>query len=178
MLGDSTGTPAETTHHEAKNMVLLQNYLDPAHVAFDLPVASRKRLFEEFATILTSGQTNRGEDEQRQACEEVFEILLERERLGCTALGQGIALPHGRLASLSKPIISVARLKAPIDYDAPDGVPVWLAVCLMVPVDADEIHLGLLATLSARFSNEALVKDVRSAQTADEIYRLFLGAPP
>lgn len=158
--------------------VLLQDYLDPVHVVLDLSVASRKRLFEELATVLTSGQDGYDEEEREQAWESVFEVLLERERLGCTALGRGIALPHGRLNGLDKPVISVARLKDPVDYDAPDGNPVWLAVCLLVPSDADEIHLGLLAALSSRLSNESLVDGILSAQSVSEVHRLFSGAPP
>ena len=161
--------------HGSKNAVLPRDYLDPAHVVLDLPVASRKRLFEELATVLTSGQEEGDEEEQEQAWEKVFEVLLERERLGCTALGQGIALPHGRLNGLRRPVISIIRLKDPIDYDAPDGKPVWLAICLLVPADANEIHLGLLAALSSRLSNELFVEGILSAQSATEVYRLFSG---
>ncbi|MYD77009.1 MAG: PTS sugar transporter subunit IIA [Gammaproteobacteria bacterium] len=153
------------------------DYLDPAHVVVDLDVSSRKRLFEEIARVVTEN----GSGTEIQAMlpltpERVFETLHERERLGSTGIGKGIGLPHGRLKNLSEPIIAMVRLESPIEYAAPDCEPVWFIVCLLVPEDANEVHLNLLAELAKRLDDSGFVSLIREAKTSDEIMQLFSGA--
>ena len=159
------------------------SFLKPEQVVSNLCVASRKRLFERFSELIASrfsddltdsesADTYEGAEEVLSA-ESIFETLHDRERLGCTALGKGIALPHGRIAGLSAPVIAVARLEKPISYDAPDGVPVWIAVCLLVPSDANDVHLQLLASLASRFSDDKFVHEVQSADSDSDLYKLF-----
>jgi PTS system nitrogen regulatory IIA component len=148
-------------------------YLTPSRVVVDLPVASRKKLFEKFATMIAGEGNGEPSDDSELERERIFETLHDRERLGCTGVGNGIALPHGRIENLEAPVICIARLQAPIDYDAPDGIPVWLAVCLLVPADANEVHLNILATLASRFSDGQFVEDARNARDRAELYNLF-----
>ena len=150
-------------------------YLHPERVVVNMPVASRKRLFENFAELITSNglDANPEQDEDIPDLEQIFATLHNRERLGSTGLGKGIALPHGRIDNLSEPVIAIAKLKDPIDYDAPDNIPVWLAVCLLVPTEANEIHLNLLSALATRFSDEEFVREVKETSTATELYNLF-----
>ena len=150
-------------------------YLHPERVVVDMLVASRKRLFENFAELITSCglSTTPEQDENIPDLEQIFATLHNRERLGSTGLGKGIALPHGRIDNLLQPVIAIAKLKDPIDYDAPDDVPVWLAVCLLVPTEANEIHLNLLSALATRFSDEEFVREVKETSTAPELYNLF-----
>jgi len=162
--------------------VAKSNFLKPEQVVANLCVASRKRLFERFSELIASrfslefkeseGADTSDEDEEVLSAESIFETLHDRERLGCTALGKGIALPHGRIAGLSAPVIAVARLEKPISYDAPDGVPVWIAVCLLVPSDANDVHLQLLASLASRFSDQKFVQEVQSADSDIDLYKL------
>ena len=142
------------------------------HVVADLCVASRKRLFEELAALLVNGG-HLDVAEEMPTETRVFSTLHDRERLGCTALGHGIAVPHGRLEGLNEPAIVVAKLREPVDYDAADRVPVWLAVCLLVPQDANEVHLNLLAALAAQFSDQSFIDRVKSSQTTDQLYEIF-----
>ena len=150
----------------------LGDFLHRDRVVADLCVASRKRLFEELATLLVdSGHLEVSGD--MPSVTRIFSTLHDRERLGCTALGQGIAVPHGRLEGLKQPAIVVARLREPVDYDSADGIPVWLAVCLLVPQDANEVHLNLLAALAAKFSDQGFIAGVRSCDSADDLYEVF-----
>ncbi|MDA7972634.1 MAG: PTS sugar transporter subunit IIA, partial [Gammaproteobacteria bacterium] len=100
--------------------VALGDFLDDARVVIDLDVASRKRLFERMAKLAASRGDGPGLDS-------VLSALTQREKLGSTGIGNGIALPHGRMDGFAEPLIAVARLKRAIHYDAPDGAPVWLA---------------------------------------------------
>ena len=94
-------------------------------------------------------------------------------------MGEGIALPHGRIEGISRPRIAIATLAEPVDYEAPDGLPVWFAACLIVPVDANETHLRLLAALATCLRDSAFVGKVRDASTAQALYQLFreIGVP-
>ena len=145
-------------------------FLRPELVVSGQEITSRKRLFE-YLSELISGV---GLDQEKTIDqEEIFTTLHDRERLGCTALGKGIAVPHGRLDGLTDPIIAIVSLESPIDYDAADGVPVWLVVCLLVPIEASELHLNLLASLVTRFEDDGFVGAVQAARTNQELYDLF-----
>lgn len=146
-------------------------YLNSSLVVVDLCVASRKRLFQEISKLIVS--VNPDTAISNLSADDIFNTLHERERLGSTAVGKGIAIPHGRVEGISEPIISITRLKSPIDYDAPDGVPVWFAVCLLVPEKANDTHLALLAALATLFNQDQMVDEIKQAQTADQLYRLF-----
>ncbi len=154
-------------------------YLHPGRVIVGLAIASRKRLFEEFAQLIArsihAGPANNAGDEimGRPDMEQIFATLYDRERLGSTGLGRGIALPHGRIDGLLEPVIAIARLANPIDYDAPDGLPVWLAVCLLVPTAASQTHLNLLAALAAKFNDDHFIGAAQEADSAGELYNLF-----
>ncbi len=152
--------------------LVLSRFLRPELVVSGLEVSSRKRLFEEFARLISS-QAQFIHCDDKPSVEKIFSALHDRERLGCTALGKGIALPHGRMPGLQEPLVSIARLKQPLDYDAPDGGLVWLAVCLLVPEDATELHLNILGALAARFDQNEFVNAVKIAEDRDALHALF-----
>ena len=104
---------------------------------------------------------------------EVYDCLLARERLGSTGLGQGIAIPHGRLAQGKKTLAAFLQLQNPVDYDAVDKRPVDLLFALIVPEDATDEHLQILAKLAEMFSQEQLVANLRKASTPQELYSLL-----
>src|SRR5512138_510502 len=97
-------------------MSLVGKLLAPSHVLLDLPVSSKKRLFEQAGLLF--------ENHDGIARSAVFDSLLARERLGSTALGQGVAIPHGRIKGLKEAIGAFVRLAQPVPFDAPDGQPV------------------------------------------------------
>jgi len=144
----------------------ISDFLRDDRVVIDLDVSSRKRLFEQMAKLVSSADDGPGLDT-------ILRTLTDRERLGCTGIGNGIALPHGRIENLVEPVIAIARLKHAIDYDAPDGVPVWFAVCLMVPSEAHQTHLELLAILATRFSTPGFIDQLKQSRTAAELSAHF-----
>jgi PTS system nitrogen regulatory IIA component len=144
----------------------LGDYMGADRVAVRMPVSSRKRLFEQLAELVSSEETG-------PPLDIVLQTLVERERLGCTGVGKGIALPHGRIEDLSAPVIAIATLEQPVDYEAPDGQPVWFAACLIVPTDATGIHLRILATLASCLGDEGFRDEAKAAASAQELYSRF-----
>ncbi|MDE2181805.1 MAG: PTS IIA-like nitrogen regulatory protein PtsN [Alphaproteobacteria bacterium] len=103
----------------------------------------------------------------------VFEVLTERERLGTTGVGQGIAIPHGRVADLDKIMGVFARLETPIAYDAVDNQPVDLVFMLLAPEGAGADHLKALARVSRLLRNQAACEKLRSASNAEVLYAIL-----
>ena len=103
----------------------------------------------------------------------IFETLLERERLGSTGMGQGIAIPHGRFVGLSRIFGVFARLEAPIEYDSIDDQPVDLVFALLAPEEAGADHLKALARVSRLLRNHVACEKLRAAGKPDVVYALL-----
>lgn len=130
--------------------------LEPGHVVAGLRATSRHGLLEALARLLAPP----GDDLA------VLEALTERETLGSTALGGGVALPHGRCPPLAAPVAAFARLARPLDFGAADGKPVDLVCALVTPSHFTEGHLSLLAEIATRFSEPATLVALRNAPDA------------
>src|SRR6185503_17450365 len=133
--------------HQAA-MTLVAKLLTLADVVLDLQVSSKKRLFEQVGLLF--------ENQHGLARSVVFDSLFARERLGSTGLGQGVAIPHGRIKGLKEALGAFIRVAQPVPFDAPDGNPVTLVFVLLVPEKATEKHLQLLSELAQMFSDKAL----------------------
>lgn len=118
------------------------------NVALDLDLSSKRRVFDEAGLLF--------QHHQGIARATVFDSLFARERLGSTGLGQGVAIPHGRIAKLGSPVGAFLRLKDPIPFEAPDGLPVKLLFFVLVPEKATEAHLQILASLAEMFADDAM----------------------
>jgi Hpr(Ser) kinase/phosphatase/PTS IIA-like nitrogen-regulatory protein PtsN len=105
----------------------------------------------------------------------VFDSLFAREKLGSTGLGQGVAIPHGRIKGLKEAVGAFLRLAAPVQFDAPDGKPVNLLFVLLVPEQATEQHLQILSELAQMFSDRAFREQLAAAADAAAIHALFTG---
>jgi PTS system nitrogen regulatory IIA component len=147
----------------------IHDILTPRRIAIRLHVSSKKRLLEEICALLASDTTS-GVDSTG-----AFQSLLERERLGTTAIGHGVALPHGRLTGLQTPVGAFATLAEEIDCDAADGKPIRLVFALLVPKNANEEHLQLLAQLASMFNDKELCQQLSRAVSQDTVYRLLMG---
>lgn len=121
-------------------MNLIAPLLAPNGIVADQEFASKKKLFEHAAGLF--------EELKGLRRQEVFDSLFERERLGSTALGYGVAIPHGRIKSLKEAAGAFYRLKPPLEFDSPDGLPINLCFILLVPQDANELHLQILGELA------------------------------
>jgi PTS system nitrogen regulatory IIA component len=108
----------------------------------------------------------------------VVAALAEREQLGSTALGQGVAIPHARLSGLRHAIAAFVRLRAAIPFDAPDGKPVSTLLILLVPEGATNAHLELLAEAANLFCDKAFRDRLNRCDTASEVLAAVSGAPP
>ena len=139
--------------------------LDPSGVISNLHVASKRQALQELARR-AAGLT--GEDEHR-----IFESLWEREQLGSTGIGNGTAVPHGRIPGFKRLLTMFARLEKPIDFDAIDNQPVDLVFLLLTPADAGADHLKALARISRLLRNRAICAKLRGTENADAIYALL-----
>jgi nitrogen PTS system EIIA component len=105
----------------------------------------------------------------------IASTLSERERLGCTGFGNGVAIPHGRLAGLNRVYGLMARLPEPIDYKAIDGEPVDIVFLLLSPLDAGADHLRALAAISRAARHGPTVAQMRGAKTRDALAAVLMG---
>ena len=133
--------------------------------------SSKKKVLEEASLLLAGDSFEATEDT-------VYEGLLERERLGSTGVGHGVALPHARIKGLSMPRGAFIRLDESADFDAIDGEPVDLVFALIVPEETTEAHLQLLAQLAALFSEPRNRRTLRDADSADEVLDHFRHSDP
>ncbi|WP_322996165.1 PTS sugar transporter subunit IIA [Castellaniella sp.] len=148
-------------------MNLSSRILPPDNIALDLAATSKKRAFEHAGLLF--------ENNQGVARMSVFHSLLARERLGSTALGHDVAIPHGRLKDLREPHAAFIRLANPIRFDANDGRTARLLFFLLMPEAATQTHLDLLAGI-ARLLSDAQVRHTLAHSTdPQEIHQLILG---
>lgn len=151
-------------------MSLIADLLPSANVVIDLEASSKKRVFEQAGLLF--------ENHQGISRSEVFDSLFSRERLGSTGLGQGIAIPHGRIKGLHEATGAFFRLAAPVQFDAPDGRPVDMLFVLLVPEQANEQHLQLLSELAQRFSDSEFRERITHAKDAQDVHRAFVSWGP
>ncbi|MBK1706763.1 PTS sugar transporter subunit IIA [Halochromatium glycolicum] len=130
-------------------------------------VTSKKRLLESLSELLAPAGP-------KCSPSSVFDLLNERERLGSTGLGEGIALPHARISGIDDAVGAFVQLERGVSFDAPDDQPVDLAFGLLVPEEANEAHLSLLAGLAERFSDAELRNALRRADSSGELLRLLV----
>lgn len=132
--------------------------LEQAQVALDVEAGSKKRVLERIAEAFVA---------EGLSAQKLLQALLERERLGSTGLGAGIAIPHARIAGLKAPRLALLRLAAPVPFDALDGQPVQLVVALLVPEQATDLHLQILSELAERLSHPEIRAALLAAPTPE-----------
>jgi nitrogen PTS system EIIA component len=146
----------------------IRDLVSPQSIDASLAVAAKKDVLQSLAgtaALLLS--------KDRFA---VFDVLWERERLGTTGVGHGIAIPHGRVPELDKVFGYFARLEQPVSFEAIDDKPVDLVFLLLSPEAAGADHLQALATVSRLLRDPILCQSLRSAKDAAGIYRLLTEA--
>ena len=144
----------------------LIDLLTPGRVQAGASVTSKKRLLELLAALLGEGQ---GSSTERA----IFDSLCAREKLGSTALGGGVAIPHGRSAELGSAVGAFVRLSEPLDFGAPDGAPVDLLFALGVPEHFTNQHLLLLSQLAEMFNDSEFTKQLRTVQDSSKLFALL-----
>lgn len=141
----------------------LKDLVSANSVVCNAEIASKKRALELLADLLAKRSNT--EDSF-----EIFQLLTEREKLGSTSLGHGIALPHTRTNLCNNAIGAFIKLNKGIDFDSPDHKPTDLLFALMVPEQHTEEHLKILAGLASMFSDEKLCHNLRTATTDTELH--------
>jgi len=148
--------------------MLPEGILETSRISVADPASSKKRILEQAAQLLAGNAEEPGS-------EQIFERLLERERLGSTGLAGGVALPHARMPGIEDSRGAFLQLAEAVEFDALDGQPVDLVFALLVPEEANEEHLQLLARLAAMFNEEPLRNRLREAE-AEEAMAILSGS--
>ena len=143
----------------------IADMLQPNGVIANLRAANKRQALQELAkrAAQLSGRPERA----------IFEVLLERERLGTTGIGHGTAIPHGRMPDLPQIYALFARLEKPIDFEAIDNQPVDLIFLLLTPANSGADHLKALARLSRLLRDKAICDKLRGTDRADALYALL-----
>jgi nitrogen PTS system EIIA component len=146
----------------------LSQFLDFEAVRVDLPAGNKRQLLNQLAQIAAA----------RLSLDPslIADAIAERERLGSTGFGSGVAIPHGKLDKLDRVYALVARLAAPIDYKAIDGQAVDLVFLLLSPPDAGAEHLKALASVSRLVRHGGIVEKLRGARSRDAMAAVLMGA--
>jgi nitrogen PTS system EIIA component len=126
---------------------------------------TKRQLFEDLA--------ERAAEITGHDAAEIRDAITSREELGSTGLGNGIAIPHGKIAGLKGVTALVARLDQPIDFDSVDDQPVDIVVMLLAPMGAGADHLKALSRVARLLRTEAVVEEMRSATNPDQLYAIF-----
>jgi PTS system nitrogen regulatory IIA component len=143
----------------------LTDFVSPEAIFANVRATNKKQLLQELSQRAAKLS---GLDER-----EIFDALLHRERLGSTGIGEGVAIPHGKLAKVKSIFGIFARLERPIDFDSLDGAPVDLVFLLIAPEASGADHLKALACVARVLRDPALVSAVRATNDSDALFSLF-----
>ena len=143
----------------------ITDILTPAMTQYNLLGSSKKRVLENLSAFIT--EQLGGDAEQADS---LFHGLVARERLGSTGIGEGIAIPHCRAPGIKRIHGCLAKLAAPVDFDAPDDQPVDLVFALVVPEERNDEHLATLARIAALLQHETSRAALRKCTSHEELF--------
>ena len=144
----------------------LIDVLSSDRIVLDGAASSKKSLLEMAAKLLASAETDADE-------RVIFESLCQRERLGSTGLGGGVAIPHARIHKQADLRACLIRLRHPVNFDAPDAQPVDTVLALAMPTEAAEGEQAMLARVAATLQTPSMLTAIRTAQQGEEVLQLF-----
>jgi PTS system nitrogen regulatory IIA component len=147
----------------------LTDILTPQSVLASVKAVSKKQLLQELSAFAAAHSDLSESD--------IYEALLQRERLGSTGIGHGIAIPHGKLPKLNRLIGIFARLEKPVDFDALDGQQVDLVFLLLAPEGAGADHLKALSRVARALRDPAIAQKLRKSHDASALFSLLTQAP-
>lgn len=145
----------------------LSRILTPTRCLQAVEIDSRKRVLETISRTMADEVTD-------VSAMDLFDLLIARERLGSTAIGNGVAIPHVRCAKIDQPIAVLCQLASPIPYDAKDGQPVDLFFALVVPEEAEDVHSTILSQMATLFRDEASCQALRQAASPQALYHYIM----
>ena len=136
-------------------------------ISFHDSATSKKKVLENLSQKLATNTS-------ATTAEKIFQVLLERERLGSTGLGKGVAIPHARVPDLPHTVAAMLTLESPVDFESADGQPIDIAFALLVPEDDTDNHLQHLSRLVTLFRDQDTCSKIRNAPDAEAIFELLL----
>ncbi|MBS0232485.1 MAG: PTS sugar transporter subunit IIA [Proteobacteria bacterium] len=141
----------------------IKSFLRPESVLIDLRVPDKPALLRALAQVAANTV--------HVSSESVFTEIARREELGSTGIGEGVAIPHARVAGVEKAFALAARLRPPVNFDSIDGRPVDLVFLLVAPQSSNTEHLNLLAAVSRKLRDRSVVEQLRTSVDAEDFYR-------
>jgi len=151
--------------------MIISDILTPERILCHVQASSKKRVLEYFSKLLA-------QETSSLTSYDVFEGLLGRERLGSTAIGKGVAIPHARVAQCNVTLAAFLQLENGIDFDSIDKKPVDLLFALMVPENSTDEHLEILAQLAQMFSSDEFREKLRHTEDCGEKFNLLTDWKP
>ncbi|GGY94828.1 MAG: nitrogen system component [Shewanella sp.] len=148
-------------------MMELSTVLRPECTTCATP-GSKKKVLELISELAAAQYPN-------LSSQAIFESLLAREKMGSTGIGNGIAIPHGRMPDITTPIAVLVKCNEPIAFDAIDNQPVDILFALVVPADQCQQHLSTLSAMAEKLSDKQILKQLRKATTKEELYQVITG---
>ena len=145
----------------------LSDIIEEDYIIPDLKARDKKRVLEELAEVISIKEPSIDKGA-------LVSVLVERERLGSTGIGDGVAIPHGKLEGARHPIISFGRSKAGLDFDSMDGQPAHLFFLLVAPENSSGIHLQVLAKVAKILKSSAFRKRLMENRTRKELYETII----
>ena len=145
----------------------LSEILEEENIIPDLKARDKKRAIEELAEVLVGRNPSMDKDS-------LVRVLLERERLGSTGIGDGVAIPHGKFHGISEPVISFGRSLKGLDFESMDGEPVHLLFLLVAPENSASIHLKALARIAKILKNGSFRKTLMEVSGRKELYQTIV----
>lgn len=149
----------------------IEQFLTPEHSRTNVAGVSKKRVLEFLSTFLNDLKGDEA------AADAIYQKLLERERLGSTGIGYGVAIPHCRVKTCNHITGALLKLSDKVDFDAIDGEPVDLVFALIVPEEHNQQHLEALSAIAALMQEETFRNKLRGAATSDDLYKLAITQP-
>lgn len=148
-------------------MLIAALLVNADNISYQDEATSKKRVLENLSRLLAANS-------EALTAEKIFQVLLERERLGSTGLGKGVAIPHARVPDLNHTVAAMLTLSEPVDFEAADGQPIDIAFGLLVPEDDSGNHLQHLSRLVTLFRDAECCSKIRQAGNAEAVFEYLL----
>ena len=145
----------------------LPEIIEEDYIIPELKAKDKREVLEELAQVISNRDPSIDKGD-------LVKVLVERERLGSTGIGDGVAIPHGKMNGVRHPIISFGRSKQGLDFDSMDGQPAHLFFLLIAPEDSSGIHLQVLARIAKILKNRAFRMKLMEPSTRKELYQTII----
>lgn len=152
----------------------LGSLLNTSRITCGASLSSKKKSLQYVAQLMEDSLDINDDDDDEGVDMDVMDALAARERLGCTGMGHGIAIPHGRVDFISEPIGALLTLTEAVPFDAPDDIPVDIVFGLLIPEDQNEQHLHILASLARFFNSPENREAIRQSRNPEEILQTLI----